>query len=183
MLSFSKGGAVVSRFRPTDVLEGMLAMLENKQRNKAVICEREFSGHVEFRGVESELRQIFWNLLNNSLDAVPSGGRIKLRVSPSRRNGGVPGVRVTVADNGSGIAADHMPHLFELFFTTKKTGNGRAFVLNIKRNVSKGNSSFGTKLFASKLPDWIGQELMGRFRGVLHEDAVRTALNNLAPNL
>ena len=44
--------------------------------------------------------------------------------SPSRRDGGVPGVRVTVADNGSGISADHMPHLFEPFFTTKATGNG-----------------------------------------------------------
>jgi signal transduction histidine kinase len=124
-LSFSKGGSVVSRFRPTDVLESVLAMLENKLRNKVVTCEREFSGQVEIRGVESEIRQIFWNLLNNSLDAVPpSGGRIKLRVSPSRRNGVEPGVRVTVADNGSGISAEHMPRLFEPFFTTKETGNG-----------------------------------------------------------
>jgi len=58
------------------------------------------------------------------LDAVPAGGRIRLRVSPSRRDGGGPGVRMTVADNGSGISADHMPHLFEPFFTTKATGNG-----------------------------------------------------------
>ncbi len=123
-LSFSKGGAAVSRFRPADVLESVLALLESKLRNKAVVCEKEFSGHAEICSVESEIRQIFWNLLSNSLDAVAAGGRIKLRVSPSRRHGGAPGVRVTVADNGSGISAEHMPHLFEPFFTTKETGNG-----------------------------------------------------------
>ena len=74
--------------------------------------------------MESEIRQILWNLLSNSLDAVPTGGRIRLRVSPSRRNGVVDGVRVTVGDNGGGISAEHMPHLFEPFFTTKETGNG-----------------------------------------------------------
>lgn len=123
-LSFSKGGAAVSRFRPADVLESVLALLESKLRYKAVTCEQEFAGHAEIRGVESEIRQVFWNLLSNSLEAVPSGGRIRLRVSPSRLNDGEPGVRVTVADNGGGISADHMPHLFEPFFTTKAAGNG-----------------------------------------------------------
>jgi signal transduction histidine kinase len=123
-LGFSKGGAAVSRFRTTDVLESVLVLLERKLQNKDVICEKEFSGDVEIRGVENEIRQIFWNLLNNGLDAVSAGGRIKLRVVASLRDGGVPGVRVTVADNGGGISADHMPRLFEPFFTTKATGNG-----------------------------------------------------------
>jgi signal transduction histidine kinase len=123
-LSFSKGGVSVSRFQTTDVLESVLAMLERKLHNKEVICEKEFSGQVEIWGVENEIRQVFWNLLSNSLDAVSAGGRIRLRVVSSRRDGGVSGVRVTVADNGSGISADHMPHLFEAFFTTKATGNG-----------------------------------------------------------
>ena len=79
-LSFSKGGTAVSRFRTTDVMESVLAMLERKLRNKEVICEKEFSGQVEICGVENEIRQIFWNLLSNSLDAVSAGGRIKLRV-------------------------------------------------------------------------------------------------------
>jgi PAS domain S-box-containing protein len=123
-LSFSKGGSAFSRFRTTDVLESVLAMLERKLRNKEVICEKEFAGQVEIWGVENEIRQVLWNLLSNSLDAVSTGGRIRLRVSPSHRNGGVNGVRVTVADNGSGISVDHMPHVFEPFFTTKATGNG-----------------------------------------------------------
>ena len=123
-LGFSKGGAVVSRFSPGDVLTSVLALLESKLRNKDVVCEKEFSRHVEICGVESEIRQILWNLLINSLDAVPTGGRIRLRVSASRRNGGVDGVRVTVGDNGGGISADHMSRLFEPFFTTKETGNG-----------------------------------------------------------
>jgi len=58
----------------------------------------------------------------------------------------------------------------------------RTFALEIKRNVSKGGSGFSERLFASSLPNWIGEEVMARFRGVLDEDAVRTSLNNPTRN-
>jgi tetratricopeptide (TPR) repeat protein len=54
----------------------------------------------------------------------------------------------------------------------------RPFALNINRNVSKGNSSFGSHLFAKALPDWIGQEALKKLQLVLNEEAVRTSLGN-----
>ncbi len=123
-LGFSRGRGTVTRFRPTEVLESVLALFERKLRNKEVVCEQDYMTDSEISGVENEIRQVFWNLLNNSLEAVPPNGCISVRVSPNLRALDLPGVRITVADNGHGIAADHIPHLFEPFFTTKDTGNG-----------------------------------------------------------
>jgi PAS domain S-box-containing protein len=123
-LGFSKSGAVVSRFRPAEVMGSVLEMFERRLEKKGVTCEKEFSTELAIGAVESEIRQVFWNLLTNSLDAVPPQGRIKVRISASLPDAGTPGVRVTVADNGHGIARDKLAHVFEPFFTTKENGNG-----------------------------------------------------------
>lgn len=72
---------------------------------------------------EDELRQVFANLLSNSLDAVGAGGTIAVRISRSTRWNAAqdPGVRITVADTGSGITSRELPRIFDPFFTTKKS--------------------------------------------------------------
>jgi signal transduction histidine kinase len=74
-----------------------------------------------------ELRQVILNLIGNALDASSRGGRLKIRVSNTRehRNGGRPGIRLTVADTGSGIKPEIRKTLFEPFVSTKgDTGTG-----------------------------------------------------------
>ena len=74
-----------------------------------------------------ELRQVILNLIGNALDATNPGGTLKIRVSNTRehRNGSRPGVRLTVADTGSGIAPEIRTTLFEPFVSTKgDTGTG-----------------------------------------------------------
>ena len=64
-----------------------------------------------------ELRQLFANLIGNALDAMaPGGGRLLLRV----RYAGMTGVRITVADTGSGMSPGVLRRIFEPFFTTKE---------------------------------------------------------------
>ena len=124
-LGFSRGGENITRFQPAKTLESVLALLTPKLRSKQIQCETDFAIGEWIQGIESEVRQVFWNLLTNSVDAVPRGGRIKVRVIGfPRRGAGVPGVRVTVADNGCGISRQRRAHLFEAFQTTKETGNG-----------------------------------------------------------
>jgi len=124
-LGFSRGGENVTQFNPAKTLESVLALLAPKLRKKQVRCETDFPPNERIQGIESEIRQVFWNLLTNSLDAVPQGGGIKVRVIRYPRGGeGTPGVRVTVADNGCGISPERRAHLFEPFQTTKETGNG-----------------------------------------------------------
>lgn len=82
-----------------------------------------------------QLRQMFSNLLMNAADATPEGGRIHARISVAhewiyhqRR-----GLRLTVADNGCGIAVKNLPRILDPFFTTKGpagTGIGLSVVKN-----------------------------------------------------
>jgi signal transduction histidine kinase len=59
--------------------------------------------------------------LSNSIDAVESGGRIRIRVSTATTVGLFSkGVRLTIADSGPGIPAEIRARVFDPFFTTKK---------------------------------------------------------------
>jgi signal transduction histidine kinase len=103
-------------------MESAVDLLKSKIAAKRAVIEREWDGDVEITAVAGELRQVFSNLLANSLDAIDEGGTIKLRVSAGTASGkGHRCVRVTIADNGKGIPASSRKHLFEPFFTTKGT--------------------------------------------------------------
>jgi signal transduction histidine kinase len=76
------------------------------------------------------------NLLLNAAAATPAGGTLYARVSRahewSRKDR--HGLRVTVADNGSGIAADNLSRIFEPFFSTKGSA-GSGMGLSLVRDV------------------------------------------------
>ena len=67
----------------------------------------------------AQLRQALDNLVRNAVQATPEGGRVSLA---ARREGG--GHAVEVRDTGRGIEADHLPRIFDLYFTTKADGTG-----------------------------------------------------------
>ncbi|MBI4179305.1 hypothetical protein HY522_07790 [bacterium] len=75
---------------------------------------------------ESQIHQVFLNLLINARDAMPGGGRVDIRLFAE--NGGV---RVEVADAGAGIDPEHLPRLFDPFFTTKERGKGTGLGLSV----------------------------------------------------
>jgi signal transduction histidine kinase len=77
-----------------------------------------------------QLQQVFINLVNNALDAMPEGGR--LRVNARRRG---DEVEIEVGDNGQGIDEALFPHLFEPLFTTKEHGRGSGFGLAVARQI------------------------------------------------
>jgi PAS domain S-box-containing protein len=71
--------------------------------------------------VPDQLQQVFLNLILNAVDAMPDGGQ--LQVSAARTD--MPeGVAVRIVDTGVGISAEHLPHLFEPFYTTRPDGLG-----------------------------------------------------------
>ena len=104
------------------VLESAIDLLKNKTKSKSAVIEKQWHEDVEVTAIGGELRQVFSNLLANSLDAIDAKGTITLRVSTGTAfNNGHRCVRVTVADNGKGISPSSRQHLFEPFFTTKGT--------------------------------------------------------------
>lgn len=67
-----------------------------------------------------EMRQLFSNLLANSIDAVGEAGTVHIRVGKRSLVSGRPTLRITVADTGKGIERQNLHRIFEPFFTTKK---------------------------------------------------------------
>jgi two-component system nitrogen regulation sensor histidine kinase GlnL len=93
-------------------------------------------------GDRDQLIQVFMNLVRNASDALPDqGGEIMLTTGyrPGVKvSAGVTGSRyslpleITVRDNGSGVPADLMPHIFDPFVTTKARGSGLGLALVAK---------------------------------------------------
>jgi len=67
----------------------------------------------------AQLRQVLDNLVRNALEATAEGGRVSLA---ARRDGGERVLEVR--DTGRGIEPDHLPRIFDLYFTTKADGTG-----------------------------------------------------------
>ncbi len=65
-----------------------------------------------------QIRQVLDNLLRNAIEATPAGGVVTLA---AQRAG--DGVVITVSDTGAGIEPDHLPRIFDLYFTTKAGGD------------------------------------------------------------
>jgi signal transduction histidine kinase len=93
---------------------------------KHIHVTRRYCGGCRISGYSGELRQLLANLLVNAVDAMADGGSLQVRVAACRDwSSGSEGVRITMADNGSGIPRNHLRQIFEPFYTTKKeTGTG-----------------------------------------------------------
>ena len=80
----------------------------------------------------TRMQQMVMNLAVNARDAMPQGGTLHIELSLAAHTGSPPDaampdvdcVRLDIADSGTGIAPNVMPHLFEPFFTTKPRGRG-----------------------------------------------------------
>jgi signal transduction histidine kinase len=116
-------------------LDDTVAVLRAKARSKSasVVVEAE-PGLPPARGFVGELNQIWANLIDNALDAIPVSGRVEVRAS--RENGRMV---VRIVDNGPGIPAEVRERVFDPFFTTKPVGQGTGLGLDIVRRLVRHN--------------------------------------------
>jgi len=70
------------------------------------------------------LEQTLVELISNAFDAMPDGGQLTLAAVPAPGPAGRPGVRLTLADTGRGIAPEALPQVGQPFFTTRPEGTG-----------------------------------------------------------
>jgi signal transduction histidine kinase len=93
---------------------------------------------IQTRG--SALSQVWTNLIDNALDASPPNAQIEIstwtEAGAEAGAGKEPGwLAVSIADHGSGIPPDALPHIFEAFFTTKPAGSGTGLGLEIVHRI------------------------------------------------
>lgn len=137
---------LVTYARPSDE-EPEELHIHDVLEQSAVFCEHtlaEVSAHVEkrfaedvplLRGVRDQLHQVFINLITNACHAMPEGaGQLVLVTEVAEGS-----VLVHVEDNGAGIPADQLTHIFEPFFSTKGQGKGTGLGLSIVRNLVRSH--------------------------------------------
>lgn len=119
-LSFYRESTNPVPLKLTEVMESVLELYARHIGEKSVEVQRRYDCDGETVGYPVELRQVLSNLVVNAIDALPSGGRLALRIRQSKdwRNGR-EGLRVVVADAGPGISRHNKARVFEPFFTTK----------------------------------------------------------------
>jgi signal transduction histidine kinase len=107
-------------------LENTLLILKYKLKKKNISIERDYAEEVpRITAFGSELNQAWTNLIDNAIDAMPEGGRLKVSTKREPME-----VLIEIRDNGAGIPAHVQAHIFEPFFTTKPVGEGTGLGLD-----------------------------------------------------
>ncbi len=88
-------------------------------------------------GTFDRLQQVFINLINNALDAMPGGGTLTItsRARPAEDHSGKRDVIVEVSDTGTGMPESVRARAFDAFFTTKERGRGTGLGLVVTRQI------------------------------------------------
>jgi PAS domain S-box-containing protein len=109
-----------------EILDSILTLHSGRVHTLRVEVTRRYGEEIDLFCLSGALRQVFANLITNALDALNGGGRLLIRAAQSHCwKDGRAGVRVVVADTGSGISCEVRKRIFEPFFTTKlATGTG-----------------------------------------------------------
>ena len=120
--------------RPVQIkklVEETIMLLQNSRRMAAPVrIETDIEEDAEILADPMAIRQVFWNLAINAVEAMPDGGNLRVAASRvqdrklSKGKGNTGFVRVTVSDTGGGIDPETRKKLFFPFYTTKERGSG-----------------------------------------------------------
>ncbi len=134
-----------------EVLNNVLELQARHLQMNRVTVETLYESSATIYGFPAELKQVFLNLIGNAVQAMPEGGRLRLRVrQDTDPRTQLKGVAIGICDNGSGIKPEDAKRLFEPFFSTK--------------------SAKGTGLGL-----WISKGIIQKHEGTIHFRSVRTS--------
>lgn len=121
MLALARGGARKHAHGQVHMAaESTLAILKDTFARRGVSVEVNVpDGLPGVAGGQSDLDQVFLNLLTNARDATPAGGRVSVRAGAADGN-----VEIVIEDTGSGISREDLARVWEPFYTTKPEGSG-----------------------------------------------------------
>ena len=113
------------------ILGQTIALLDNYARNNNIEIRPDYADDLPIiASDQSQLQQVFLNLLSNAIDAVGKDGLVTLL---TRKTDGR--IEVSVQDNGPGIPPSVQKRVFDPFFTTKETGKGTGLGLWVSYSI------------------------------------------------
>jgi signal transduction histidine kinase/HAMP domain-containing protein len=129
-----------SWMRPADVLQPLretLALVQGVAEASAVRIREDFDGIPILITMDpNEIKQVFINIVNNALQAMPQGGELKIRANVDRQGEAV----IEFSDTGVGIPEEDRKKIFEPFFSTKGEGRGTGLGLSISERIIHNHS-------------------------------------------
>ena len=150
-LGFYRESSKPQLMKVADVFNQVAEVYQPRMRKRNVTLDRQIEFEGEIIAFPGEMRQLFTNLISNSIEAEAT--RLRVRVTQYRewKRPYRWGTLLTFADNGKGIAPDAMRNIFEPFFTTKGekgTGLGlwvsRGIVQKYEGSIKVRSATFGS---------------------------------------
>lgn len=146
-------------FKKVDVIstvKHIAFFLQNEAKKRNVQFEFDMNVDEAFvNGEESQLKQVFLNILKNAMEAMPDGGNIFIKISKN-----VKKIELSFKDEGIGIPKEFITRIGQPFFTTKQKGSGLGLMVSykiIENHLGKimvdSKESIGTT-FTIVLPSW-----------------------------
>ena len=120
------------------LVQSAVTLLENQALIKRITLKQCLGEPLPVLQLDrSQMQSVLINIMINALDATSAGGEIQVSTAIGARidNGGSTGVSITIEDNGSGIAPQHLSKLFDPFFTTKAVGQGTGLGLSVSQGI------------------------------------------------
>ncbi len=167
------------QFVPADLhagLDSTLSLINGTLKGKVrIIKEYGEIGRVDL--IPGQINQLFMNLLQNAIQAIPKGveGTIRIKSWAEKSEADEKKwVKVSIRDNGSGIPPDHLGRIFDPFFTTKEVGEGTGLGLWVCNQIV---TRHGGRIEVSSAPGK-GTEMIVVFP-VCREESVLSAVGAL----
>ena len=131
LLDFARQNKVA--FQPNDIREVIKTSLANLATPEGItVVTEHLEGSPKVELDRDQMIQVFVNLADNAMDAMPNGGRLTITSYADAKT-----LTVDVKDTGTGIPKDNVKKLFEPFFTTKLMGKGTGLGLPVVYGIVK----------------------------------------------
>ena len=127
------------------IIERSVDLLTIRLKTKKIKIKLDLSTDLIIYGNPADIEQTILNLLMNSIDAMPDGGKLSVRSASYHNRQAI----IYVEDNGKGIDEDIQSRIFDPFFSTKKFGEGTGLGLAMSRQIVEEHG--GTIVINSKL--------------------------------
>lgn len=116
-----------------EVVDGVLDSLTLQLENASIVTEKKLSAELPNISFDPDLmHQVFLNILLNAVEAMPDGGKIRIRTSSRKLRSRKILVDISFTDAGCGIDPEHKEKIFTPFFTTRPKGTGLGLPISLQ---------------------------------------------------
>ena len=153
LLSFTRQISIqAEKVEITPLIEETLSFVDHQINTKHITVIRQYAPDAPPVRIDGDqIKQVFANILLNSVEAMGDGGTITIATRQVKNEAGEPYLQVSFADMGCGIPADKIENIFDPFFTTKESLGNTGLGLSITKGII--DKHHGTIRIDSKLQE------------------------------